>query len=273
MVWLVLVTTCLLATAGDKPIATIALLSDPHTEVGTNQYADVYEEHFEEAIEAVNKADVDFVLITGDLANGARPDQWRTFRHRIKKLKAPVYYVPGNHDLGHKVNSGKSNDTVTAGRVKAYEHEMGPSFFAKNAHGVRIIGLNSSLLGSGLERERDQWKFLEGELEKTTDKPKVLFMHYPLFVTNVAESGGGYWNVEPEPRQRLLELCKKANVKAVLTGHLHRPMKNEYDGILFLGTPAIAFGFPRNAHREGWTLVTIPKNGPITFERKKLEEK
>jgi alkaline phosphatase D len=271
VLWLALVATC--SVAKEKPVATIALLSDTHTMAPTSQHDGVYEQHFEQAIAAVNKANVDFVLITGDLSNGGQPEQLREFRNHTKKFKAPVYYVPGNHDVGNKFNSGKTNGTITIERLKAYEREMGPSFFAKDDHGVRLIGLNASLFGSGFQQETEQWKFLKTELAKTSDTPKLLFMHYPLFVTNPTERGGGYWNVEPEPRQRVLNLCKNAGVKAVLTGHLHKPLTNEYEGILLLGTPAISFGFPRDAHLEGWTLVTIPKTGPIKFEEQRLDQK
>ncbi|MDB6058066.1 MAG: cpdA [Verrucomicrobiales bacterium] len=266
-----LIALCASAIARDKPLATIALLSDTHTMVSTNGQDGVYEQHFERAIAQVNKANVDFVLVAGDLSNGGKPEELREFRKRTKEFKAPVYYVPGNHDVGHKFNSGKTNGTIAVERVKAYERLMGSSFFAKEEHGLRIIGLNTSLLGSGFEREHEQWKFLETELATTNGAPKVVFMHYPLFLTNAMEPGGGYWNVEPEARQRLLKLCK-TGVKAVLTGHLHKPLTADFEGILLLGTSPTSFGFPRAAHLEGWTLVTIPQNGPMTFERKRLDE-
>lgn len=270
---LVLLSTCLFATAKDRPVTTVALVSDPHIMVGTNGHAGTYLRHFEEAIAQVNKASVDFVLITGDLANGGKVDEWREFLSHIKEFKAPVFYVPGNHDVGHKFNSGKTNGTITVERVKTYERLMGPSFFAKDVHGVRIVGLNASLFGSGFERELEQQKFLEAELAQTTDMPRLIFMHYPLFVATADESGGGYWNVEPKPRRELLSLFKKAHVNAVLTGHLHRSLEKEYEGILLLGTTATSFSIGRTPHQEGWTLVTLPKNAPIKFERMKLEAK
>jgi alkaline phosphatase D len=270
--WVLCLPLCCFA-AKEKPIATVALLSDTHTIVRTNDHDGVYEQHFERAIAQVNKADVDFVLITGDLSNGGQPEQLREFRNRTKKFKAPVYYVPGNHDVGHKMNSGKPNGFVTVEKVKDYERVMGPSFFAKEAHGVHVIGLTASLFGSGLEREREQWKFIDTEMAKTNDTLKIVFMHYPLFVTNAAEPGGNYWNVEPEERQRLLKLFEQAKVEAVLTGHLHKPLTNHYDGMLLLGTPAISFGFPRNAKLEGWTLVKIWKDRKPTFELMLLDKR
>src|SRR4051812_34500734 len=111
--------------AKEKRVATVALLSDTHETGHTN---DVFAQHFDKAIEQVNKSDVDFVLITGDLSNGGQPEQLREFRDRTKKFKAPVYYVPGNHDVGHKMNSGKPDGFVTIDKLKAYERVIGPSF-------------------------------------------------------------------------------------------------------------------------------------------------
>jgi Icc protein len=259
----------LLCFAQEKPVATVALLSDPHATGKTN---DVYAQHFEKAIAQVNKADVDVVLITGDLSNGSQPEQFREFRDRTKKLNAPVYFVPGNHDVGHKMNSGKPTGFITADKLNAYEKLMGSSFFAKEAHGVHLIGLDSSLFESGLPREQEQWKFIETEMAKTENAPKIVFMHYPLFAKDASEKGGVYWNVEPKPRQRLLKLFEQAKVKGVLTGHLHKPMTNHYDGMLLLGTPAISFAFPRNAGLEGWMLVRVWKDREPTFEMRLLEQ-
>jgi len=135
---------------------------------------------------------------------------------------------------------------------------------------VRIIGLNSSILGSGFEQELQMWKFLESELRAPVHEPVVLFMHYPLFVKDLDEPGGDYWNVEPVPRARLYELLKQSGVKTVLTGHLHRSLVNRRDGILFATTTATSFGLPAGREPEGWTLITILKNGEATVTVKTL---
>ena len=54
-----------------------------------------------------------------------------------------------------------------------------------------------------------------------------------------------YWNIEPEPRQRLLKLLGERGVATVLSGHLHRPLTNRSDGILFVTTGPVSFGLPR----------------------------
>jgi 3',5'-cyclic AMP phosphodiesterase CpdA len=254
-----------------KMVARIALLSDPHVNRATNGMDATFKPHFEKTIAMVNSEKVDFVLIAGDLTQDGKPEEIDDFKNHLKKFKAPVFYAPGNHDVGHKFDSGKKDGTVTAERVEFYEKKLGPSFFAKTKSGVRIIGVNSSILGSGFERENDQWKFLEKQFAKPNRKPALLFMHYPMFVKDADEPGGVYWNVEPAPRAQLLNLLKQGGVKTVLTGHLHKDLVNRHDGMLLLSTRPISFGLPRDQQPEGWTLVTMFANGEATYELKAIE--
>ena len=266
-----LVLTAQFGDAASDVVARIALLSDPHVNRATTGMDATFKAHFEKTIDAVNSTKPDFILIAGDLTQGGKPEELLDFKAYLKKLKRPVFYVPGNHDVGHKFNSGKAEGTTTADRVAAFEKQVGPSFFAKTSSGVRIIGVNSSILGSGFEREQQMWRLLEKELAKPTRKPTLLFMHYPMFAKTVDEPGGVYWNVEPEPRKRLLALLKQGEVKTVLTGHLHRDLLVQQDNMTFLSTRPISFGLPRDKQPEGWTLVTMHKDGHVTWELKTLQ--
>ena len=258
------------AEAEPKILARIALVSDPHVNRATNGANATFKGHFEKAIAAVNSAKVDFVLIAGDLTQSGEPEEMGDFKKQIKKIRAPVWFVPGNHDVGHKFNSGKSEGTVTLERVALFEKELGPSFFARKNSSIRIIGVNSSIFGSGFECEKLQWKFLEKEFTKPSRAPTVLFMHYPPFLKTPDEPGGHYYNIEPEPRDRLLTLLKQAGVKTVLTGHLHRQLVNRNDEILFITTPPVSFGLPKGSP-EGWTLISLPVEGEAKWEFQTIE--
>src|SRR4051812_29305665 len=142
----------------------IALVSDTHVNRnGTNDDQHLYRYRFDKAISMVNTSKVDLVLFTGDLTQDGKPEQIDDFLAQIKKLSVPVFYVPGNHDVGNKIIPGKGG-TVTEARVAQFEKILGPSFFAKTAAGVRVIGINSPILGSGFGREKEMWSFLEKEL-------------------------------------------------------------------------------------------------------------
>ncbi len=254
-----------------KPLAQVALLSDPHCNLATNGGAATYRVHFEKAIAQVNAAKVDLVLIAGDLTQSGREEEFAAFKTQLQGFQVPVWFVPGNHDVGHKFNSGHTNGTVTLERVAAFEKSLGPSWFSRTSAGVRVIGLNSSLLGSGFEREAEQWKFLERELTRPTRAPTLVFMHYPLFLKNLEEPGGQYYNTEPVPRARLYRLLQSGGVKTVLTGHTHRSLVIRRDGILFLTTPPVSFGLPQGKQAEGWTLVTVYKDGETEETFRPLE--
>jgi 3',5'-cyclic AMP phosphodiesterase CpdA len=271
----VLATLGVLGCAHTAPAARpvrIALLSDTHVNRnGTSDDQHLYRGRFDKAIAMVNTSKVDLVLFTGDLTQDGKPEQIDDFLAQIKKISPPVFYVPGNHDVGNKIIPGKGG-TVTENRVAQYEKALGPSFFSKTAAGVRIIGINSPMIGSGFSREQEMWTFLEKELAQPGRLPTIVFSHYPAFIKTADEGGGDYWNMEPEPRKRLLDLIKKAGVKTMLSGHLHRDLVNRWEGILFISTRPISFGLPKGKQAQGWTLVTLPPEGEAKYEMLEIRD-
>ncbi|MBV9864232.1 MAG: metallophosphoesterase [Abitibacteriaceae bacterium] len=243
----------------------IALVSDTHTTRGTAEDQPLYKGRFDKVIEAVNAANVSLVLIAGDLTQGGHDEEIADFKDQIKKLHAPILYVPGNHDVGDKILPTKPGG-VTAKRVEHYETLLGAAFFEKEQAGVRVVGLTASLLGSGLPREAEQWTFLEKALAKPAKLPTLLLMHYPLFLKTPDEPSDPYWNVEPQPRARLLALLQSGGVRAVLSGHLHRPLINHYNGILLASSPPVSFGLPRGKQPQGWTLITVSPQQEVNAE-------
>ena len=135
---------------------------------------------------------------------------------------------------------------------------------------MRVVGLNSCLFGTGFKEEAEQWKFLEKELAGPHRTPTLVLEHYPAFLKAVDEPRQGVWNVPPEPRQRLIQLLKQGGARALLSGHLHRPITNRLDGILFLSNAAIAFGLPRDKQEEGWMLLTVPREGEVQVDFRPL---
>jgi 3',5'-cyclic-AMP phosphodiesterase len=243
--------------ATNAPIR-VALLSDPHVSQGTNSA--LYAAHLDKAITAVNTSRVDLVLIAGDLTDQGLPEEIKAFQDQIKTFQAPVWYVPGNHDVGDKRLKGIATEINTK-RLTEYERVLGKSWFVREHAGVRVVGINSSLLGSGLPPENDMWRWLEETLAAPSAIPTLVLMHCPPFSKSTDEPGGVYWNVEPEPRQRLLGLIRQAGVKAVLSGHLHQLLLNDQDHILFLTTLPISFSLPTGIPAEGWILLTITNAG------------
>jgi predicted MPP superfamily phosphohydrolase len=237
--------------------ARFALVSDLHICRATNQEQRLFPLRLARTIEAVNAANVDGVLFAGDLTEHGTAEEYRKFRQVIRQFKAPVLYVPGNHDVGNKNVPGKKPGTSFE-RTRLYETECGPSYFQRELAGVNILGINSILPGSGQWRERQMWGFLEKRLASPpATNATLLLIHHPPFLKSVDEAGGDYFNLEPYPRLRLLGLARQGGVDAVLSGHLHQGLTNYFGKIPLLTTPPVAFGLPKGKQREGWTLLTV----------------
>ncbi|MCW3095143.1 MAG: metallophosphoesterase [Chthonomonadaceae bacterium] len=253
------------AQAQEKKTVRIALVSDTHTTRGTAEDQALYKGHLDQVIAQVNQAKVDVILIAGDLTQGGKAQDREDFQAQIKGFTVPVLVVPGNHDIGNKTTP-EMPGAVTMKRIEAFEQAHGASFWSDTRFGVRIVGISSPMLGSGLPREAEHWTFLDKELAQPAALPTLLLTHYPLFIKTPDEPGGVYWNIEPEPRKRLLAALKKGGVKAVLSGHLHSPLNLQSDGITYVTTQPVSFGLPRGKQSEGWTLITVAPDGTIRSE-------
>lgn len=272
----------LAALAGAPPVmdVRIALVTDTHTTRGTAKDQPLYCTRLDKVIADVNAKDVAWVLIAGDLTQGGKADELADFQAQIKGFKAPVSCVFGNHDVGAKIKEG-AKEGVTAARLERFETVMGPAFWSRERAGIRVVGVASSLFGSGLKAEDEQWAFLKKILAPPTEKPAgstpatiptLLLTHYPLFLRTFDEPGDDYWNIEPEPRQRLMGLLQKGGVRAVLSGHLHRPLLNRYQGLSLITAPPVSFGLPRDKQPQGWMLLTISPRGEVKAEVQSIQD-
>jgi 3',5'-cyclic AMP phosphodiesterase CpdA len=253
----------------------VALVSDTHFLRKDGKKLEQNRQHLRQVISSVNTSRVDLVLIAGDLTEDGDAADFRAFSREISKFEAPVWVVPGNHDMGGKRIPGKPNPAKDVNRSHLWRYEwiLGESYFVREIDGLRVVGVNSPLLGSGLRQERRMFRYFDEKLRGPADVPTVFLIHYPLFAKSPDESGGEYWNVEPEPRQRLLALVKQSGARAVLSGHLHTPMTNDFHGVLCYTTPPTSFGLPEDKQPEGWTLVTVPRDGKVTAEFRAITTK
>lgn len=252
------------------PLLRIALVADPHVTLAQDADKAEWIANFERTIAAVNAAAVDVVLLAGDLTQNNKPEDVAKYLEMVKGFKAPIHHVAGNHDVGDKVLSDKKSG-LTAERVALFEKTVAPAFFVGQlAPTVRVVGITSSLMGSGLPRESEQWSFLETALTADESQTTLLLTHYPLFV-NTLDEPSEYFNIEPESRMRLLRMMQAANVRVVLSGHTHRPLEHKLGAMHMITAPPVSFGLPKGQQPEGWTLVTLSQNGDATAELRYLD--
>jgi 3',5'-cyclic AMP phosphodiesterase CpdA len=190
----------------------------------------------------------DLVVLNGDLIMGD-PDNEADHafaRSRIAQLPVPRRHLPGNHDIGDNVVSGKMPKRVNDERRERFLKHFGEERWAFAAAGWGFIGLNSQLLGSdGQRAEDEQWTWLERVCAEQDGKPIALFLHKPLFLDHPSEPD----HEDPTLRQscidsasraRLLQLSRRHGVRLVSSGHKHQTRSFSVDGIYYLWAPSTA---------------------------------
>ncbi|MFR9802228.1 metallophosphoesterase family protein [Pseudonocardia sp. RS010] len=212
----------------------------------------------------VHSGDVQ-VLHPDDAADRARS------RELLDLIDAPLLVVPGNHDVGMPGVDAWAGLVVTDARVAAHEAVFGPDHWRHDTDEAVLIGVDSELLGSGLQREADQWRWLEQTLvELPAGKPVLLFLHKPLWSVS-DEPVDHQVDVGPVARDRLLALLEGVELRAVGCGHLHRYRRTQRANALEVWAPATAFlaagedSLP-DAHEElGYVEYTVA-DGAVTAE-------
>ena len=219
---------------------------------------------YEKAVVSINKLNPDFVVITGDFVNDSKSDaQINEFKRITSKINKgiPVYYTPGNHDLGNIPDKQS---------LTRYKKNYGRDQFAFTHKGCDFIGFNSSFIKAGIQpSEQKQFKWLTRELKKGRKATHIiLFCHYPFF-NKAADEPEAYSNIQPAYREKYLSLFESHNVAAVFSGHYHNNALNQYKGVQLITTSAL--GKPLGKAPSGMRIVKI-YHDKIEYEYDGLDE-
>jgi serine/threonine-protein phosphatase CPPED1 len=214
--------------------------------------------NYEFAVSTVNRLKPKFVIVLGDLVNKqGNPEQIREFLRISGKIDSsiPVYYLPGNHDVGHQ---------PTSETVAAYRKSIGRDFYSFRAGPVYGIVLDSTLFlepKNVAAEYQEQYSWLKKELEtaKASGAGQVIvFQHHPLFSDNANEPDQ-WGNFPVERRKALLELLHNAGVHFVFAGHLHKNICVR-DGDLEI-TGVASVGMPFGDDGSGLMVATVTSKG------------
>lgn len=208
---------------------------------------------YEKAVNAINKLSPDFVVITGDFVHNRNSEEQINEFKRITAMinsKIPVYYTPGNHDVG-QIPDEKS--------LEKYKDNYGPDRFSFTHKGSSFIGFNTSLIKAQLlDLEKEQLTWLTQNLQESQQTEHIiLFCHYPFFIKTFDEPEN-YSNITFSDRDLYLKLFDKFNVNAIFSGHLHNNAYGEYGDIQLITTSAL--GKPLSKAPSGMRIIKIYEN-------------
>lgn len=200
----------------------------------------------------------DLVIANGDLIM-ADPDNEADYAFAselLAKLPVPCRYLPGNHDVGDNVVSGKMEKRINDERCARFVKHFGEAHWSFEAAGWGFVGINAQLLGSnGQPAEAEQWQWLAQTLNGFSQKPAALFLHKPLFLDHPSEPddedpGLRQSCIDSASRARLLDLCKHHHVRLISSGHKHQTRSFSLDNIYYIWAPSTACvnGLPTALH-------------------------
>jgi 3',5'-cyclic-AMP phosphodiesterase len=155
----------------------------------------------------------DAVLVSGDLAEHAKPKEYRLAWKVIGKLGVPMYGLPGNHDDRKTMREVLGlGDPDGGGAPLDFTVDFGP---------LRLIVVDSTIPGE------DRGAFEPGQLERleaelgAAPTPAIIAMHHPPLTTAMPDWDGVNLPV-PECEALAAVIARHPEAKAIVAGHLHR---------------------------------------------------
>lgn len=216
-----------------------AILSDPHIALPATIWDHPNRFHLVEvsipALEAVferlERLELDFLLIPGDLTQHGEPENHAWLAQRLAQLPYPAYVIPGNHDI---VTQAATERSIGLADFPQYYEKFGysdpsqPYYACTPLPGLRLIGLNSNGFDAAGQQLRSgqldatQLDWLAQQLAAAGDDLIIVMLHH-----NVLEHLPGQQQSYLGQRYMLsnaavlLPLLQAAQVPLLLTGHLH----------------------------------------------------
>ncbi|MEL6703761.1 MAG: metallophosphoesterase [Bacteroidota bacterium] len=174
-------------------------------------------------VDEVNNADMDLVVVSGDLTQRARAWQFVAARAFLDRFTAPVLVVPGNHD----VTAWWHNPIERVYRpVRKYQHyitdDLAPTFEATRSGlpPLAVLGLNSAhgkTVKGGLVQAQHRARITSYFEGQPTEAFRVLVLHHHLTRVQSLDdhdvSDGGF---------ETLFTAAESGINLVLCGHIHK---------------------------------------------------
>lgn len=202
----------------------------------------------------------DAVIVTGDIAESGRADEYAVFREIIDgRLPCPVHVGIGNHDR-------HDNFRAALGDLPGVTDDAGFVQYTTDIGDIRLIMLDSVVPGAGHgELCAHRLDFLDAALDDAADRPVLIGLHHPPVETGIASMDA----IRLHAPERMLDRVRRhGNVLGILCGHHHRTIISQRGGATLLAAPALGghqsevrfdADAPSRFHLEpgGWFLLRI----------------
>ncbi|MGL1894568.1 MAG: metallophosphoesterase [Spirochaetaceae bacterium] len=210
------------------------------------QYSKIDKEYYELAVKEINQLDPkpDVVINTGDLVDSPENvTAWQDYQDVTNSISSPVYEVKGNHD----------------GPI-----ERGKDYYSFTLKGLLFTVINTQFLKNSEfypEECNKQKRFIEKELsDNRYNKNIIMLMHHPP-IPHETVRNEDYFFIPAIQRKWVIELLEKYNIRAVLSGHLHRNIILKYKDTELITTgsigEALGHDYDGEIAKRGFRVIDI----------------
>ncbi|WP_143276933.1 phosphodiesterase [Bordetella genomosp. 12] len=203
------------------------------------------------AIRTLNALDPapDLVIISGDLTDFGRADEYDYLRALLSALRMPYYLMPGNHDARAQL------------RASFPEHDYLHEDTAFAHYTVEHLPLRLIMLDTvvplhshgALCARRLDW--LQARLAEAPQRPTLIAMHHPPFKTSIAHmddigllEGGAAFEAL---------VARHAHIERILCGHLHRSIFRRFGGTVVSTCPSPAHQIALDLRPRGMAAFNL----------------
>lgn len=204
----------------------------------------------------------DAILLTGDLANDERRDEYQALAEVIASPPMPLFLMPGNHDdrMGLRIAFPRHTYLPLDGDLS----------YAIDQFPVRIVCLDQIVPGQThgeFSQARARW--LDQTLKAARHKPTIVALHHPPFQTHDLlfdkiglHHGDRFASV----------IAKHKQVRRIICGHHHRVVVGQVAHAPVIVAPSTSWVYglaahqgqqiaPKTSEETGWMLHVWTKNG------------
>ncbi|MCP4104892.1 MAG: hypothetical protein GY749_05055 [Desulfobacteraceae bacterium] len=169
----------------------------------------------------------------------------------LNRLKVPIHYVPGNHDIIHQ------NLQATH---KTYVEKIGDLISQAEYENVIFLFVYTEPLRKSFSvKDYEPLKTVKEYLGRAGKKPVIVFHHAPSvedFYLNKMHKG---W--DSDIREKWINLLNSYNVKAVIAGHFHRDEHHWLGNVpLYVCSPVAGYW-----GRQATFRIYEYKNGKLSY--------
>lgn len=226
----------------------LAQISDTHIRVDDEGRAAA---QLKRAMAQAREYQADAILLTGDLVNDERADEYAALAEAIADPPAPLYLLPGNHDDRARLRAAMPRH--------GYLPREGPLSFAIDQFPVRVVCIDQIAPGEthGVFTD-EQAAWLDDTLAAAPDRQTLVALHHPPFLTHDM-----LFDRIGLMRSELFAdvISRHRQVTRIICGHHHRVAVGQVAHAPVIVAPSTSWTYGLAAH-DGQQIAPVTPEQP-----------